>query len=582
MKFQTYQMGDDLPKAFQNALHLINANQTIWKLSSPIKITKPNSSAPNKNLSFIPSDKDAFCIGITIGSVDQKNNLSVIKLENRKALISDDEWCGQKNKSYSYDPSEVFWALGLANICFQASISKGCATENCLGYKNLTIDKLLLRLLELHICNECKQKIYDKYKYRYNEIVNLVDKLKNPNQYGSSVNFDYPYLPVFSSQVRCQKKKKAKPFKNVGIITVMHFLENFVLFIEALLELGAKKESIVVLVKPYPYSHRAKVHSYIFQKYPEIRIEYLDSLPPNNTLMTELVEHCRKKSVSGKILVIEDGGYIVSFLHKKFRKGQNFCIGAVEQTTKGLRKDEKIKKYRFPILDVAKSKFKDEYESPLVGRSIADSIRKLLNEYHLPGKTALVVGFGAVGREVAYALANMGMIIKIADKDLKQIVAAKVRGFEASKTAADFAQDATIIVGTTGYQSISSEILDKLKNGAILVSASSDRIEIDINHLDTFDDNPKYTPELGTWYSRKKSSNTEDKYLLLADGYPINFYSGAGIPTTSIDPVLAQLLIGAIHLVKNSKNLKPGIHKEITDKLNEKFRLIDDFLAETK
>jgi adenosylhomocysteinase len=253
------------------------------------------------------------------------------------------------------------------------------------------------------------------------------------------------------------------------------------------------------------------------------------------------------------------------------------CVGAVEQTTKGLRQDEEIKPedFHFPLLDVAKSNFKDEYESPLVGRAAVSSIQRLLPDESLSGKIALVVGFGAIGREVALALSAIGMIVRVSDLDARKVAAARVRGFEAAISPMKFAGEAYIVIGTTGTQSVTSDMIDHMKNGTVIASTSSDQVEIDIEYLKQIAEE-RYEEGLGTHFS-KKGERTECT-LLLADGFPVNFFSGSGIPTKAIDPVLTQLFIGAIHLAKNHAKLQKGILTNKMDNLVDEYGLISDFL----
>lgn len=580
MKFFLHQVGDYLPDEVKAAVSMLDRCQTIWRFESADQIKKATSYDPGENLAVLPvlEQSHFFSIGMTGGNVTQDRKIGLINISDRRALISEYEWQSLGN----YDPHEVFWAFALANICFQASINS-CSDEYCLGNRNCTIEKLLLKLLGLHLCSECEKKLFEKYRYRVPEIRNLIEILRKPKEYGLLPEIKESFLPTFARQVRNQREKQV--FQGVGIITVMHFLEDLIPFVAALISLGAREESLVLIVKPYPYSHKIAVHAYLRQHYPDIRVEYLDELPPSESLLAELVEYSRGRASKKKILAIEDGGYLVPFLHKKYSTDQNFCIGAVEQTTKGIRKDEELqeefkkaeKHLYFPVLNVAKSKFKDEYESPLVGTSVVNSIQKILIEEHFSGKRALVVGFGAVGREVANALVRIGMIVKVYDDGLEKVAAARVRGFEAEQTVSEkLLEDVKLIIGTTGKTSINRDVLEYLGNGAILVSASSDRIEIDIDYLNKISKPILYKSGLGTYYVRKKGF-TEERYLLLADGFPINFYYGSGIPTRSIDPVLAQLFIGAVHISVNHTELKGGI-ANIMDQLIKDYRLLEDFI----
>jgi S-adenosylhomocysteine hydrolase len=584
MRFPIHQIGDVCPEGIKKAVKMLNMVQTIWRLEWSTEIKKPTSYDPMENLAVIPNGMagKSFVIGITAGMVEGEHKVSLVEYSALKALISEYEW----RELRGYDPPEVFWALALANVCFKASISGGCDQENCLGFKDYTVNNLLLKILELQICSRCGKEVLSKYKYQFPEIQELLDHIKKPKEYGiSSVSGKLPHLEILDKQIRGQSQKgNTSIFDGYGIIIVMHFLEDLIPFIEGLITLGAKEESLVLLVKPYPYSQRSVVHSYLQENHPNIIIEYLNTLPPPADILKDLLKTCCSKSQLGKVLVIEDGGYVVPFLHTCYSRKETFCIGAVEQTTKGIRIDEDIEKsYKekneelyFPVLNVAKSNFKDKYESPLVGRAVVSSVQRLLSDENFSGEKALVIGFGAVGSEVANALkASLAMIVRVFDWKKEGVVAARIRGFEADVSPLGLVHDVKLIIGTTGDQTIKRDVLEKIKNRAILVSASSDLIEIDIDYLKKMAPVEDYKEGLGTWYARKE---TGDSYLLLGDGFPINFYSGSGIPNKAIDPILAQLFIGAIHLVKHHGELDHCIHNKIMDTLIKKYELLQDFL----
>ena len=591
MNFLIYQVGESLPTGIKQAVEIINRNQTVWKLQWPPngKIDKPSLNSA-KILSLLPSGLDSktpsFVIGVTKGKVDDIDPMfSILDHSTKKGLITGYRWSLSKgNGSEDNLPPEVFWAFALSNCCLRASMNN-CLNEDCLGFKDYVCDKLLLKLLNSRICRDCDSKVLEKFKYQVPELRKLLDFLRRPKEYETVPIFEKVELEILGRQVRRQTRKGCTSiFKGFGIIIVMHFLDDLVPFLEGLISLGADEDSMVLIVKPYPYAQRATVHSYLYESHRKIRIEYLDILPPSDDLLRDIVEDCKTKSALGKLLVIEDGGYVVPFLHTCYSRKENFCIGAVEQTTKGIRKDEDLEKaYKekeeklyFPVLNVAKSRFKDEYESPLVGRAVVSSIQRLLGNESFFGEKALVMGFGAVGREVANALKTLGMIVKVCDKKLEPVVAAKVRGFEAAvpALALEFVRDVKLIIGTTGERSIGHDILENIRNRSILVSSSSDLIEIDIEHLGIMAPQQKYQEGLGTWFTRKQG----DSYLLLGDGYPINFYSGSGIPNKAIDPILAQLFIGAIHLVEHHGELDHCIHNEIMDPLIKEYELLQDFL----
>jgi adenosylhomocysteinase len=566
-------IGERIPEGFESALHILRRYQTVWKFNHGPSVEKINSSKGEDNLIVLPIEEDCFNIGITTGKISQNGRLNVIDHNNRRAIISDYEFMSIEDMT----PPEIFWAASLFNILLRALLGHACDKPTCFCSKNLTIDNLCVRILQIGLCNDCCQRLENKIKYNIPEVREIVNRVKRHGKYENLSLFIPPELPVLQRQIR---RLEISPYNQIfepyGIVIVMHFLEDLIPFLDGLIRLGAHPEAISVIVKPYPYSQRAKVHEYLIDHYPTISVEYLQDLFPTDELLNDIMKTIKDYSRSGKIIVIEDGGYIVPFLHRTLSKVTNYCVGAVEQTTKGIRKDEEIMDYIFPILNVAKSEFKDQYEAPLVGKAIVYNIQQLLPSEKFSGEKALVIGYGAIGKRVANELRNMGVIVHVADLSQPKIVAARESGFP-TETAENLIKDCRIIIGTTGKQSIGEKELEKMKNGAILISASSDQIEIDINHLKIMAKKIKYYEKFGTKYIVEKSLSIEETYILLADGFPINFFFASGIPNKAIDPILAQLFIGAVEIAKN-QGMEAGI-QNIMDKLIEENKLLDDFIA---
>ena len=564
--------------AFTHVEQMFRRFQTIFKLAAdgPI-IPKPASGTVQDNFDVLPLDHSYdFIIGVTSGMIDHNHELNFINYENKNAVISDDEFQSLEEQA----PIEVFWALSLANVVFRLILNKTCETPNCLCSK-ITVSNILLNLLKVDLCENCSKAIQERFRYQIQEIRDLINLIKRFDKYETLPFFTKPSLSILNRQLKRQADIRGRNiFTPYGLIIVMHFLEDLVPFIEGLIYLGARAEAISLIVKPYPYSQRLGVHGYLTENYPGLAIEYLSELPPPDSILDQLTEKCRSHSSEGKLIVIEDGGYMVPYFHRKYSSESNFCIGAVEQTTKGIKSDEKvksqIKNLFFPIINVAKSKFKDEYEAPLVGRAIVNNIQRLLPEVNLSGETALVVGFGAIGRQVAYALQKLGLIVRVSDAKLEQRIAPRVQGFEAGQTV-DKIKGCRIIVGTTGEQSISREELANLANGAILVSCSSDQIEIDLKHLQIMAKDIIPIEKYGTEYYVEKGFAL-DKYVLLADGFPINFFYGSGIPNRAIDPILAQLLIGAVELAVNHELTKDIQEEKVMNIIITDNKLMEDFI----
>jgi S-adenosylhomocysteine hydrolase len=191
-----------------------------------------------------------------------------------------------------------------------------------------------------------------------------------------------------------------------------------------------------------------------------------------------------------KLLILEDGGYIVPLLHRDFVRELRYCKGAVEQTTKGIKRDRKISKKRggkrikIPIMNVAECEFKRTYEPPIIGPVIVRCIRDLLPEIHLREKRALIIGFGVMGKSISKHLHQReGMKIYVAEKKVKLWNKKNHFVTQFVKKASDVIHECDLIVGTTGNKSIGWQEISKLSHNCFLVSASSDQDEIDIDEL---------------------------------------------------------------------------------------------------
>ena len=93
------------------------------------------------------------------------------------------------------------------------------------------------------------------------------------------------------------------------------------------------------------------------------------------------------------------------------------------------------------------------------------------------------------------------------------------------------------------------------------MNASSKRVEIDVDSLGRFSKKIRTVKGshdeaiIGTEYEFKDGK----KVILLAEGYPINFYASESVPDKLIDLILTLLLCGAAKLTKSK--LGAGVHK---------------------
>ena len=349
-------------------------------------------------------------------------------------------------------------------------------------------------------------------------------------------------------------------FSKVSILMVVHLLPDCPAFVQAFEECGADPQHIFLVGVPYSAkvrvveALRSKPYQLTTASNQEMKIKVREAL-------SEALGIC--DGTNKPLLVVEDGGYAVPLLHMEFPDWLDRCLGAVEQTTRGIRQDLEHD-LQIPVISIPDSKLKSKFEGPYVGRSVVANVENLLGgPGSLSGITVGVVGCGTVGQSVADEMRSAGASVTVFDKDPVKMVTAKASGFHCASGLLNLASSCKLIIGATGDTSITRDMVLHLSHGAKLVSASSRRVEIDIRQLEAVARWHRPIEGVGTEYTLLNGRTV----ILLGDGFPINFYGDAeGIPDRNISIVLTLIFRGAVKLVTaylKGDPLQPGLHRGI-------------------
>lgn len=185
-------------------------------------------------------------------------------------------------------------------------------------------------------------------------------------------------------------------------------------------------------------------------------------------------------------LILDDGGDLTSLVHEKYPELLEDCYGLSEETTTGVHhlyrmlKDGKLKVPAINVNDsVTKSKFDNLYGCR---ESLVDGIKRA-TDVMIAGKTAIVAGFGDVGKGCAMALHSMGAKVIVTEIDPINALQAAVSGYEV-KTMEDVASIGQIFVTTTGCRDIiTGEHFKVMRDDAIVCNIGHFDIEIDVAWL---------------------------------------------------------------------------------------------------
>ncbi|VVT56724.1 uncharacterized protein SAPINGB_P005234 [Magnusiomyces paraingens] len=185
-------------------------------------------------------------------------------------------------------------------------------------------------------------------------------------------------------------------------------------------------------------------------------------------------------------LILDDGGDLTRLVHEKYPELLEDCFGLSEETTTGVHHLYKMVKegtLKVPAINVNDSVTKSKFDN-LYGcrESLVDGIKRA-TDVMIAGKTAVVAGFGDVGKGCALALQSMGAKVIVTEIDPINALQAAVSGYPV-KTMEDAAAVGQIFVTTTGCRDIiTGEHFKVMRNDAIVCNIGHFDIEIDVAWL---------------------------------------------------------------------------------------------------
>ena len=256
-------------------------------------------------------------------------------------------------------------------------------------------------------------------------------------------------------------------------------------------------------------------------------------------------------------MILDDGGDLTAIMHEKYPELLDNVKGLSEETTTGvLRLYEMVKKgeLRVPAFNVNDSVTKSKFDN-LYGcrESLVDGIKRA-TDVMMSGKTALVCGFGDVGKGSAQSLRNAGAIVWVTEVDPICALQAAMEGYEVV-TVESVVSDVDIFVTATGNVSvITYDHMEKMKDEAIVCNIGHFDNEIDVESLKKCKwDNIKPQVDHIEFPDGKK-------IILLAEGRLINLGCATGHPSYVMSASFTNQVLAQIELWKNSKKYSKEVY----------------------
>ncbi len=242
--------------------------------------------------------------------------------------------------------------------------------------------------------------------------------------------------------------------------------------------------------------------------------------------------------------------------------------GVSEETTTGVHRLYQMLeagKLLVPAINVNDSVTKSKFDN-LYGcrESLADGLKRALGVM-LAGKTAVVCGYGDVGKGSAQSLRAFGCRVIVTEIDPINALQAAMEGYEVT-TIEDTLGRADIYVTATGCcDVITLEHIMQMKDEAILCNIGHFDNEIQVDRLNNAPGVRKVN--IKPQVDRYDLPNGRSIYLL-AEGRLVNLGCGEGHPSFVMSNSFTNQCLALIDLWKNRNTYKVGVYR-LPKKLDE-------------
>ena len=260
-------------------------------------------------------------------------------------------------------------------------------------------------------------------------------------------------------------------------------------------------------------------------------------------------------------ITMDDGADVVTLLHTDRKDLLAGVRGGTEETTTGvirLRAMVKEGVLAYPIVAVNEAQTKHMFDNRYgTGQSGVDALLRSTNIL-IAGKTAVVCGYGWVGRGVAERLRGMGAIVMICEVDPLRGLEAAMDGYQVA-TVAEAAKRGDMFFTATGNLNVlGRDHFPLMKDGALLANVGHFNDEIEIPELE------KLARSKRTVRPYVEEYKLPDKSLfLLAEGRLLNHVAAEANPAAVMDMSFANQLLAVEYLLQ--QDLRPDVYSVPAD-----------------
>ncbi len=258
-------------------------------------------------------------------------------------------------------------------------------------------------------------------------------------------------------------------------------------------------------------------------------------------------------------ITLDDGGDLVSTVHKERKELIDKIIAGTEETTTGIirfKSMEREKALKYPIIAVNDADTKHLFDNRYgTGQSSIDGILRATNVL-LAGKNFVVGGYGWCGRGVAMRAAGMGAHIIVLEVNPVRALEAVMDGFNVMPVAQAAKIGDIFITATGDCDVLIKEHFKVMKDGAILCNTGHFNVEVNIPDLESLSKNKRTIRPYVEEYLMKDGR----RIYLLGEGRLINLAAAEGHPPTVMDMSFANQALCSEFIKNKGNSLAIKVH----------------------
>ena len=287
----------------------------------------------------------------------------------------------------------------------------------------------------------------------------------------------------------------------------------------------------------------------------------------------EYEAHTRRVIEAQPHFIIDDGGDLVTLIHKEYPQYLENVIGGCEETTTGILRLKAMAaagELKFPMMLVNDADCKHLFDNRYgTGQSVWDGINRTTNLI-VAGKTVVIAGYGWCGKGAAMRAKGLGAKVIVTEVDPVKAIEAVMDGFTVMKME-DAAPLGDFFVTVTGCSRVITEnSFLKMHEGAILSNAGHFDVEVDMAALKKLAVRSFEARNNITGYTLPNGVTI----YVIAEGRLVNLAAGDGHPAEIMDMSFAIQARSAEWLIAHRDT--------VTSVLNNVPRAVDEAVARQK